>query len=677
MKRFVIATATLVVIVTSCGEDGPDGVAPATSAPPASSAPSIPPPETSPIISPPSTSPPAVTGDCDALLEHYKSEALPKVGAFGLGDRGVPLVEDGASDATMAAGDDAVSSPAPGSVSSTNVQVEGVDEADAVKTDGEYIYAIGEGQLRIVEPVDEGIRERGQLRFEGGSAPTGMFLHDDTIVAIGPRYRAPAGPVSDEDEFGYGGSTLTELIEIDVSDVEQPRLVRSLVIDGSPLASRLSDGVVRLVIESGPVGIDWATPDGDGLRSEIDAIEANRELIRASTIENWLPYAVIAEGDSISSREVISCDDVFVPSVASGYSTLTVLQVPVDDPLGDWASGGVVATGATVYAPADELYVATLDWNTWDEEVEDDDDGTTSIHRFETPVGSAPRYVASGTVPGRLLNQFSMDALDGVLRVATTSGNPWGGGPGSRSQVITMRQDGDTLTEVGRVGDLGKTEEIYAVRFMGTAAYVVTYRQTDPLYVLDLGDPAAPALQGELKIPGFSNYLHPAGDGRLLGIGQAGDDQGRTLGLQLALFDVRDPLAPVRTDTHDVDLGAEGEEGEAYSAAQDDHHAFTVHDGIAIVPFEGYWWNNDDNSENQRTGFVFAPLEAGTLDGARTVVTGSVSYGEDGSNEKKQPFIAAQRSVGIDGRIYGLGYQGVVVVELASGEVVQRHEWRP
>ena len=148
-----------------------------------------------------------------------------------------------------------------------------------------------------------------------------------------------------------------------------------------------------------------------------------------------------------------------------------------------------------------------------------------------------------------MLSQWSMSEHEGVLRVASTTSPPWtqGGAAGeSESFVTTLAAAGDRLVEVGRVGGIGRGEQIYAVRFIGDAGYVVTFRQVDPLYTLDLSDAAEPRVVGELKIPGYSAYLHPVGDGLLLGIGQDANSDGITSGVQASLFDVSDPAAPAR-----------------------------------------------------------------------------------------------------------------------------------
>jgi hypothetical protein len=217
-----------------------------------------------------------------------------------------------------------------------------------------------------------------------------------------------------------------------------------------------------------------------------------------------------------------------------------------------------------------------------------------------------------------LLNQFAMSELDGDLRVAVTL-DDWTGTSPSVSSVHVLRPDGTDLVEIGSVGGLGLTEQIYAVRFIGTQAYVVTFRQTDPLYVIDLADPTAPRLAGELKIPGYSAYLHPAGDGLLLGVGQSADADGRVRGTQLSLFDVSDPASPQLLST--LLIGGS-------SDAEWDHHAFLFwpEDGTIAIPTSPMWAPCPagarclaDTIGQGGAGIVVASLEGTELVGRGTI----------------------------------------------------------
>ena len=182
---------------------------------------------------------------------------------------------------------------------------------------------------------------------------------------------------------------------------------------------------------------------------------------------------------------------------------------------------------------------------------------------------------------GYLLNQWSLSEYDGVLRVVSTDAPAWfDSSDSSESSLTTLRPGDGALTQIGRVGNLGKGERVYAVRFVGPTAYVVTFKQVDPLYTVDLADPARPRVLGELEIPGYSAYLHPIGADLLLGIGQDVNDQGRPLGTQLSLFDVSDLRHPTRL--------AHATLGPGWSEAESDHHAFLFWPttGLVVVPFD-------------------------------------------------------------------------------------------
>ena len=251
------------------------------------------------------------------------------------------------------------------------------------------------------------------------------------------------------------------------------------------------------------------------------------------------------------------------------------------------AGTGVLAGGQTVYASPEHLYVAAPEWIDW-AALEQESDGTppqvsqgTDIHRFAIDPGRAT-YELSGHVDGTLLNQFAMDEHDGYLRVATTTGQVWSDQDTSESHVVVLGPGDGALSTVGSVSGLGRGETIHSVRFLGDVGYVVTFRQTDPLYTVDLSDPAAPAVTGELKILGYSAYLHPIGDGRLIGVGQDATEQGRTTGTQVALYDVRDPASPQQV--------AQAVLPQSSSSAEWDHHAFLwwPDTGLVTVPVSAY-----------------------------------------------------------------------------------------
>ena len=529
-------------------------------------------------------------GGCDRLLGYYQQHALEQVGPYGLDptpgwqdknivmDSGPVFFRASADFATAAAA--ATSTPAaavsdPGrSFSGTNVQVRGVDEADLVKTDGNHIYSIvdPDGRLRIVET---GNFPRLLSTLDPGFAPRDMLLWEDSLLLIGSEWRVGAA---------------TRVIEVDISDRNIPRIVAELTIDGVYSSARMVNGIARMVITSNPVGIDWETPRGSGILAEQEATEANRRLIEQSTLGNWLPAYRLETDDGAVWGQLLDCDRVLAPAVFSGLNTLAIVVFDLNTTgLAAWAAAGVAAEGETVYATGDSVYVATGQWTNRQTLTDSKmrpamSEYTTMIHKFDTSHSEHPVYEASGEIEGYLLNQFAMDEHDGHLRVAATTSPSWWWDENSESHVTVLRRNGDLLEEVGSVWGLGRGERIFAVRFMGPDGYVVTFRQIDPLYALDLADPTRPRVLGELKIPGFSSYLHPVGDGLLLGIGQDASPQGRTTGLQLSLFDVSDPTSPQRI----AHARPFQEWQSSRSPAEHDHRAFLFHRQHVFVPY-GAW----------------------------------------------------------------------------------------
>jgi hypothetical protein len=250
---------------------------------------------------------------------------------------------------------------------------------------------------------------------------------------------------------------------------------------------------------------------------------------------------------------------------------LTVLTLNLaGDKLGTGDPVTIVADGNMVYSNGPSLYVVNDNrWRVQPLALRVLPNGSpavrpsppqprTEIYQFDTSGTGRPKYLGAGSVPGYVLNQYALSDWQGNLRVATTSGDA--------STVSVLHRSGQTLRQVGSVGGLGKGQRIYAVRFDAGVGYVVTFRQTDPLYTLDLRDPAHPTVTGSLEINGYSAYLHPLGNGRLIGVGQEADANGRVQGTQVSLFDVSDPAAPHRLAQFHVQYG--------HSEAEFDPHAF-------------------------------------------------------------------------------------------------------
>jgi uncharacterized secreted protein with C-terminal beta-propeller domain len=281
-----------------------------------------------------------------------------------------------------------------------------------------------------------------------------------------------------------------------------------------------------------------------------------------------------------------------------------VLTVDLDRGLFSVDRDAVMAGAETVYASARSLYVASRRYSRALEAGRLPPGGvTTEIHRFDTSRPDATAYGSSGSVEGFVLNQYALSEHEDVLRVATTSAPDFVADAGpvreSESFVTVLSERAGRLTTTGRVEGLGKGERIFAVRFIGPRGYVVTFRQTDPLYTLDLTDPSRPRVAGELKLLGYSAYLHPVGEGRLLGVGQDATQSGRTQGVQLSLFDVSDAARPTRVAQAELGI-------DTTSATEFDPHAFLywAPSSLVVVPVEAF---RGGRADAEAVGFRVGP----------------------------------------------------------------------
>jgi hypothetical protein len=639
----VIGSSLLVVSAVGCAGDEPDAT-PTSVAGPGATEPGEPEPgEPEPGAPDTSGSRPSrpsggfgtsrltFFGECDDLLAYLQAETLDRVTAWGLGYGGYyPMAVRGdmtASTEAPAAMDESAGAPLDDgpAYSTTNTQEQGVDEGDIVETNGGYVFVASTDGVRIVDVERADVVERLDV-------PEGehQLLLDDDRLLVATQLWANAE------------ESVVSLY--DVSDIDAPALVRRTHVEGRLVATRAVDGSARLVLSSSiAVRLPFVTPDRFGLDEE-RALAANREVIESSTIEDWMPrwFDETADGSFGPLGEALDCANVAAPRDFAGLGISWIATIDLDpdrgsDPTGPIGSAGVVSTGDTVYASTDHLYLATVpwDWSMGNRAVASEQPPTL-IHQFALDDAGSASYRASGEVPGRLLNQFAMSEYDGLLRVATTL-DQWNGTQPSESSVRVLRPDGDELVEIGSVSGLGVTEQIYAVRFIGPTAYVVTFRQTDPLYVIDLSDPTTPVVSGELKIPGYSAYLHPVGEGLLLGVGQDADEQGVTRGTKLSLFDVSDPAAPVEVSS--LMIGGSSE-------AEWDHHAFLYWpaDGTIVIPTSPMWGPCPAGARCLVDGIAGADGTAGT-DGTN---------GADGDDR-------TGRSVG-----------GAAVVQLVEGQLEPR-----
>jgi len=596
-------------------------------------------------------------GSCDDLLARIKAEALERVGPYGFGQNGGPVFARGMEEAlaptdassggapvapaaaagdAAASGERATAAPAladqagPGAAaetSGTNNQEAGVDEADLVKTDGERLVVVSDNRLRVIDTTGPEPELAKVISLPEGTYGGELFLAGDTALLMTTGwtdrpYVTDGSRAYPSDWFP--GSPIGRLLEIDLVGGS---VTRTLEFEGSYLAAREVDGTVRIVVSANADRFAFVYPSNQ--QAEDAAESANRALIEDSTIDQWLPtYRVVEGDDTTHSGPIVDCERMYLPQDFAGFGSLVLLTVDPAEGLSLVDSTAVLTDAQTVYASTDLVAVATPRWPVYDERGAIVDDGTaytTAVHTFDITDPAEAAYVASGSVPGHLLNQYSLSEHDGYLRVATTLGSPWGGAvpmpaaegdavavpaapvapAQSESMITVLGLDGRALVPAGEVRGLGKGEQIQAVRFLGDKGYVVTFRQTDPLYVVDLSEPDRPRLAGELKIPGFSSYLHPLDDGHLLGVGTDGNDEGATFGTVLSLFDVTDPAEPARTAK--LSIGPEGEgsgngfgNDGSWTPVASDARAFTWWDGKAVVPVS--WYRFDPRTGQQANG---------------------------------------------------------------------------
>ena len=358
-----------------------------------------------------------------------------------------------------------------------------------------------------------------------------ILLSGDTVVAVGPERGTPSRRELPGRVFPQLQRE-TRVSVVDVSDPAAPAVRDSRVFDAETVAVRQHGDVVRVVLSSGLPDLPFVTRgERVGSRTEQAALAHNRRVVRESTIGDWLPPCRDGEDGASTATAALACDDVALPRDDAALGTLTVVAFHADDPAGADTTAVVgdarrrtsrATVSTSPAAPGLRRFgggPGARPDAAGGLRVVGPEAVRTTAARGSTPSASTTGhgdYLAAGEVEGQVADRWAMDAVDGTLRLAV--------GPtvetGNFNSVVTFAERGEELVEIGRVDALGVGEQIKSVRWFDDLAVLVTFRQTDPLYAVDLTDPAAPTLLGELKIPGFSEYLHPIGGDRLLGVGQ-------------------------------------------------------------------------------------------------------------------------------------------------------------
>ncbi len=471
--------------------------------------------------------------------------------------------------------------------SRTNNQEEAVDEADKIKTDGRHLYVAGQGTVTIVNvsAVDD-MRIESTIDIDGSL--DSLHLYKDSLLIV--LYFQNGWQRS----WVFGEEvTLTEPVRIgmpywipmqartnvafyDVTDPTAPRLIRDIAIDGDFISTRLIGGKLHLVQQFLPVlpPLEYVYDGTEADRRQV--VEKNQASLAALHLNDLLPGVEIRSATDQPSQNgrLVQPQDVYRPTESGGAGMVTVTSFDLEKP-DNMQTVGILATAGTVYASTNALYVSTTEWN-YDNSFESNTKSTTHtvLYKFDLN-DSRVRFKASGRLEGYVLDQFSMGEHEDILRVATASFS-WSAVADGRSgsTVACLREVNDELRIVGRIDNIAPGENLYAARFIGDRGFLVTFVRVDPLFTLDLSDPEHPRIAGELKVPGYSEYIHPLDPDHLLTIGMDIKEQGGVLspdGVQLSVFDITDFTDPRLL--HHTNIGEAG--ATVYSEALWNHKAFT------------------------------------------------------------------------------------------------------
>lgn len=581
-----------------------------------------------------STNPLRPVDDLDALRQWYIDTALARFDGWfdralpgGAGGPvivtdpvfGLPTVVTELSTSTSAtAGQPAGSADFTG----TNNQTAGVDEGDRVKTDGAHLFVLaGDGVSVITAWPATALETVAHVTTPGEERA--LFLSGSRLTVISQEYEwlGPPGTL----EPGVVGSEPAEtttasmmiggwwsfgrpevvVTVIDVGTPAAPAILETTRLDGTFIDARDIDGRLSIVTQA-EVDIPWPTLVPTATGHAYEGRDAFRARVEAAWSADVLPGWTTA-GAEAAGGTLVAPGHTYVPLDPDAATIFTISSFDVlDAAAGPAAATSVAGVAGTLYASRESLYVSATEFGNWWDP--GDSLTTTNIYKFDLAPGGVS-LTAMGAVPGVTLNQFSFDEdAAGFLRVATTT---WGVGDSANHVFVLDARDGN-LDTVGSVRDLAPGERIFSVRFIGDRGYVSTFRQIDPLFVIDLSDAAAPHVTGELKVPGFSSYLHPLDATHLLGIGRDADaTTGMALGLQLSVFDVSDAAQPQRTATYTFP----GNSWDSWSAAQWDHRAVSWfgEQGVLALPIQEGGWSATSNS------LALFRIDVGDIDGIERI----------------------------------------------------------
>lgn len=626
-----------------------------------------------------------------AVLDMTSSLEQAKKGGYGWGPVFMGGVVENSAGAPNAASSPQASGPA--NHTTTNVQVQGVDEADFVKNDGTRIFVLSGDTLYINDswPANE-LKTVATKKIDGW--PLAMFLDEKNHVVIFssiwdayPLDKTRGADLCASMSCGYYYSNTVKVTVLDVSTLSAPVVKDEYFLPGSYSNARRIGSSVRMVVSDSfryPEGvrfwIDSQDPtlyeDRARMEKEYDKlIDANEKLIRAASINDWLPPAKRRLAGGQMEEVGYECTDFYKSNAPTKLGLVTVATLNLDAPAQALSRTSIVAEPGEIYASGKNLYIASQHWWWWPEAGQADH---TYLHKFDITDPNAAKYVASGGVDGRIVDQFSMDEdKNGYFRVATTittrvedTENPdnWWGRFETVNRVSVLAENNGELPIVGQTEDLAPGERVMSSRFVDDKGFVVTFRQVDPLFTIDLSDPTNPKKIGELKVEGFSSYIHPLDATHLLTIGQYIDADGTwsSRSVQIAIYDVSDLANPKQTFTRNVGSMY------GYSEALWDHHAFNYFPakGLLAVPF--YDWHDTSGRNGSYWDSFTSDLRVFSIDVATGITPkGAVSMkdmymtsNDYGWSYYWSPWI--RRSVMADDFVYAISDSGIRVANIAD-----------
>lgn len=454
--------------------------------------------------------------------------------------------------------------------SDTNLQVAGVQEADVVKTDGKYIYALSSEKLYIVAVKDGKMKLAARISLSKKEKGTldyafELYVSGDKLVVL---KRTPSMYAYDDVKAldGASGAPM-EMVQrdvkvtaviYDISNKHEPKRITELSQQGDYISSRMVDNFLYLAT----------------------SVYVYPNYMERTNVGTYVPTINSDKGKNVP----VAPDDIYITPNPKTTSYVTLAGIDVDRP-GDFISTkAVLGNASNVYASMDNLYITNYDGVTEGGYYKD----KTDIIKFAIKDGQITKK-GTGSVYGTLLNQFSMDENDGFFRIVTTVNRYKITKDGDTTSISNDQKGVSTLTvldqhlkKVGKVSDLGRGQQVYSVRFDGETGYVVTYKQVDPLYAIDLSDPSKPRVLSALKIPGFSEYMQPYGDGLLFGLGKETTAAGTIVALKLSMFDVSD-----KTDVREIGKYVL-DKNYSWSEASWNHKAILVSPKRNLIAFPSY-----------------------------------------------------------------------------------------